>query len=140
MLTCVAEIGWFRIGAADDGHLVVGHLCDHTEAIYRSDSHVFEGTGGENKAFDSWCPWSRAPLSKDTFDPEKPSVFVPRKNNPAGSVLQFGKTWRIGAMDDAHLVIGHKNGNVARIYRWDRLIFGNGRDWNPWTRTTKVGE
>jgi hypothetical protein len=47
--------------------------------------------------------------------------------------IQISRTWRIKAIDNDHLCIGHKGGKTAQIFRGDGTLHPGPRtDWNPW--------
>ena len=62
--------------------------------------------------------------------------------------IQIGANWRIAAMDDDHLVIGHRNGNTPQIFRSTGTLHPghfaggpHGADgWNPFVGRPELGE
>jgi hypothetical protein len=50
------------------------------------------------------------------------------------NMIQFGTSWRLGALDGNHLCLGHKSGQTVQIFRSDGTLHPGPRtDWNPWS-------
>ncbi|CAE7885330.1 unnamed protein product, partial [Symbiodinium microadriaticum] len=93
------QIGKFRVGAVDEGHLTIAHIGGHTAQIFRSDGTLHPGPRT------AWSTWDR---------PES----VPAGITAGDRFLQLGK-FRLGDADGHHFLVTHDSGQTIQIYRGD---------------------
>ena len=102
----------------DANHLVLGHSFGLMEMIFRNDGTLHPGPGP------NWnlVVWPPPPI------PPSAAPYV------GSNVIQIGSTFRIGALDGAHLCIGHSGGQTEQVYRSDGTLHpGPSTSWNPWS-------
>jgi len=112
------QFGDWRYGEVDCAHFSVSHKSGKTAQIYRNDGTLHPGPRSD------WNTWSRATGA--------------RKGISFGdNFIQFG-CWRLGAVDDAHMSISHKDGKTAQIFRNDGTLHPGPRsDWGLWGKALK---
>ncbi|CAE7520894.1 unnamed protein product [Symbiodinium necroappetens] len=107
------QLGEWRLAAIDDTHFSISHKDGQTAQIYRSDGSLHPGPRTDYGA------WHRAlgfPFGI-TFGP---------------GFIQIGK-FRLGAANDEHFSISHRDGNTIQIFRDDGTRHtGPRQDWGLW--------
>ncbi|CAE7663424.1 unnamed protein product [Symbiodinium sp. CCMP2456] len=107
------QLGQWRLAAIDDTHFSISHKDGNTAQIYRSDGSLHPGPRTDYGA------WHRAlgfPFGI-TFGP---------------GFIQIGK-FRLGAVNDEHFSISHRDGNTIQIFRDDGTRHAGPRqDWSLW--------
>eukprot|EP00956_Cyclotella_meneghiniana_P040823 scaffold206303_cov36-Cyclotella_meneghiniana.AAC.1 len=110
----------------------IAHICetcDHSHLSISSDkiktSQIFREDGtahpGPRSDYNGWDEVES--LSGPTFSSQGITF-----GNKAVQI----RDWRIRQIDDRHMSVSHKNGNVARIYRSDGTLHGNNKSFSGW--------
>lgn len=119
------EIGNFRVGDTDGGHLVVskGHK---TIRIYRWDGLLFGGVPGFGQAL------AEKPMQSHCGPIQSTTGTCPGITTGDG-FLQFGD-WRLATHPDhAHFSISHRKGQTALVLTLHGLVVhGPNPDWGSW--------
>ena len=117
------QIGNFRICDVDGTHASICTVDGKTSQIFRKDGTLHPGP-------------------RDDFCCHQRSVDPSHKNAPmiGDRYIQIGE-WRLGAIDDNHASMSHKDGKTAQIYRNDGTLHGtSGRtDWGCYGWSGKCG-
>ena len=115
------EIGNWRIAhtceTCEHSHLTISSDNIETAQIFREDGTLHPGP---RSGFNGWDEDS---ASGPTFS-SKGITF----GNKAVQI----RDWRIRQIDDEHMSVSHRNGNVARIYRSDGTLHGNVKIFSGW--------
>jgi len=123
----IVQASWDYI---EIGNWRIAHTCEQCSNSHFSissdnikTSQIFRDTGSTHKGprsdFNGWD----AGVSGPTFSTQG-IIF----GNKAVQV----RDWRIRQIDNAHMSVSHKNGNVSRIYRSDGTLHGNVRSFSGW--------
>eukprot|EP00956_Cyclotella_meneghiniana_P008259 scaffold11019_cov38-Cyclotella_meneghiniana.AAC.1 len=113
------------------GNWRIAHTCETCERSHLSISsdniktaQIFRDTGSthEGPRID-FNGWDEDSASGPTFSTQGITF-----GNKAVQI----RDWRIRQIDDAHMSVSHKNGNVARIYKSDGTLHGNDKDFSGW--------
>jgi len=124
------QIGNFRLGDADGGHLLVTHSTDtspstsRTIRIYRADGHMFGEIAGWG-----WQVTDR-PTQSHCGAIQSTTGTCPGITAGDG-FLQFGD-WRLGTSDLVHLSFSHRLGKTAQIVRRDGILASGGTGLSTW--------
>ena len=113
------------------GNWRIAHTCEQCSASHFSissdnikTSQIFRETGSTHKGPRSdFNGWDAESVSGPTISSQG-IIF----GNKAVQV----RDWRIRQIDNAHMSVSHRNGNVSRIYRSDGSLHGNVRSFSGW--------
>ncbi|CAE7800292.1 CEP164, partial [Symbiodinium sp. CCMP2456] len=138
------QLGNFRLGAIDDGHLSIAHVSGKTSQICRSDEHLVvthkDGVAMQTfhrngKRYDLPGHWS---TDVNRRYPQWhcggiQDIMGTCPGLAAGDDFLMLGDWRLAAHDNVHFTICHRAGQTPILYRADNEHFGGPRTgWSSW--------
>ncbi|CAE7940706.1 unnamed protein product [Symbiodinium necroappetens] len=120
------QIGKFRLGDADGGHLVLTHENGKSLQIFRSDGHVVPVQTHRT-----------AVINARPAHQHCRSIYAVLGSCPGiatgENFMEIGD-WRLAAIDGNHFSVSHRDGKTAQIYRSDGTRHpGPRNDWGSWS-------
>ncbi|CAE7677387.1 unnamed protein product [Symbiodinium sp. CCMP2456] len=112
------QLGEWRLAARDHNHFSISHKGIQTAQIFRSDGTLHPGPRS------SWGAWHL-------------NAFPSGESNGIEFGYQFIQigAFRLGAVDDNHFSISHRDGQTIQIFRQDGTLHPGPRtDWSTWDR------
>ncbi|CAE7203805.1 unnamed protein product [Symbiodinium microadriaticum] len=125
------QIGKFRLGDADGGHLVLTHENGKSLQIFRSDGHVVPVQTHRT-----------AVINARPAHQHCRSIYAVLGSCPGiatgENFMEIGD-WRLAAIDGNHFSVSHRDGQTPQIYRFDGTRHPGPRsDFNSWSWEPKM--
>eukprot|EP00956_Cyclotella_meneghiniana_P042301 scaffold248410_cov63-Cyclotella_meneghiniana.AAC.1 len=115
------EIGNWRIAhiceTCDHSHLSISSSNIKTSQIFRDTGTIHPGPRSDFNG------WDAVSSTGPTFSSQGITF---------GNMAVQISDWRIRQIDNTHMSVSHRNGNVARIYRSDGTLHGNVKIFSGW--------